>query len=70
MALSDMLMALDAHNLAAAQAHAERLKLTECMVPWLTGPCDAMLTVRIEYQTNDKILPTCATGGSTEETKS
>ena len=52
MALSDMLMALDAHNLAAAQAHAERLKLTECMVPWLTGPCDAMLTVRIEYQTN------------------
>lgn len=62
MALADTLMALDAGNLAAAQAHSERMKLAENMVPWLVGPCDTMITARIEYQTNDLHQATASDG--------
>lgn len=62
MALADTLMALDAGNLAAAQAHSERMKLAENMVPWLVGPCDTMITARIEYQTNDADQATASDG--------
>ena len=64
MALADTLMALDAGNLAAAQAHSERMKLAENMVPWLVGPCDTMITARIEYQTNELGVPPLGRNGT------
>ena len=68
MALADTLMALDAGNLAAAQAHSERMKLAENMVPWLVGPCDTMITARIEYQTNALALARAGAESSNEAT--